>query len=163
MMVVGSCGGLAQRLFQVGRRLRSQAQQVADRVDEVGAVHGVEVEIAHAAVDQVEHLLGGDRGGDQLAGGDVVFQTLEAVGEPLRHRRADALSKQSSLLEVLHRHDPRHDRDRDSAGAHAIEIAEVEIVLEKYWVMARLAPASTLAASMSMSASTVGLSGCRSG
>src|SRR3977135_2796743 len=36
------------------RGRRAQAQQMADRVDQVGAVHGVEVEIAHPAVDQVE-------------------------------------------------------------------------------------------------------------
>ena len=35
---------------------------MADRVDEIGAVHGVEMEIADAAVDQIEHLLGSDRG-----------------------------------------------------------------------------------------------------
>src|SRR5215470_19395846 len=47
---------------------RAQAQQMADRVDQVGTVHGVEVKIGHAAIDEVEHLLGGDRGGYQLAG-----------------------------------------------------------------------------------------------
>src|SRR5208282_4420001 len=44
-----------------------QSQQVADRVDEVGAVHGVEVEVGDAVVYQIEHLLGVDAGGDQLA------------------------------------------------------------------------------------------------
>src|ERR1700730_15049875 len=39
---------------------RPQAEQMADRVDEVGAVHGVEMEVGDAAVDEVEHLLGGD-------------------------------------------------------------------------------------------------------
>src|SRR3954447_25989028 len=42
----------------LGRRgLRPQAEEVADGVDQVGAVHGVEVELGHAAVDEVEHLL----------------------------------------------------------------------------------------------------------
>src|SRR5262245_33357729 len=45
---------------------RTQAQQMADRVDQIGAVHGVEVEIGDAAFDQVEHLLGGDGSRDQL-------------------------------------------------------------------------------------------------
>src|SRR5580700_10398130 len=47
-----------------GRGARPQAEQMADRVDEVGAVHGVEVKISDAVIDQIEHLLGGDGGGD---------------------------------------------------------------------------------------------------
>ena len=41
---------------------RPQAQQMADGEDEVGAVHRIEMEGGHPAVDQIEHLLGGDRG-----------------------------------------------------------------------------------------------------
>src|SRR5580692_507536 len=41
---------------------RPQPEQVADRVDEIGAVHGVEMKVGHAMIDQVEHLLGGNRG-----------------------------------------------------------------------------------------------------
>src|ERR1700719_40197 len=40
----------------------TQAEQVADCVDEIGAVHGVEVKVGDAVIDQVEHLFGGDRG-----------------------------------------------------------------------------------------------------
>ncbi len=115
-------------------RLRSsgpQAEQVAHRVDQIGAVHGVEVEIGDAAVDQVDHLLGGDRGRDQLAGGGVVVQAVEAFGEPIRHRGAGPLGKILGLLEVLHRQDARHDRHVDAARAHAVEIAEITVVLEE--------------------------------
>src|ERR1700724_2121568 len=35
---------------------RPQPEQVADRVDEVGAVHGVEVKVGDAVIDQVAHL-----------------------------------------------------------------------------------------------------------
>ena len=59
---------------------------MADRVDEIGAVHGVEVELVHAAVDEVDHLLGGDGGGDELAGLDVVVEPLEAGRQPVRAR-----------------------------------------------------------------------------
>ena len=63
---------------------------MADRVDEVGAVHGVEMKVGDAVIDQIEHLLGGDGGGDQLAGGGIVVEAVEAVGEPGRHRGAAA-------------------------------------------------------------------------
>src|SRR4051794_16859689 len=74
-----------RRAFRLGLRLRPQAEEVADRVDEVGAVHGVEVEVADTAVDEVDHLLGRDRRRDQLARLDVLVEPLEAGGEPVRH------------------------------------------------------------------------------
>src|SRR5580700_10688703 len=73
-----------------GRAARPQAEQMADRVDEIGAVHGVEVKVGDTVIDEVEHLLGSDRGGDQLAGCGIVVQAIEAVGEPGRHRGAAA-------------------------------------------------------------------------
>src|SRR5664280_1063994 len=59
---------------------RPQAQQVADRIDKVGAVHGVKMEIGDAAIDQIEHLLGGDGGGDQLARCRIGVEAVEASG-----------------------------------------------------------------------------------
>src|ERR1700722_3658284 len=110
---------------------RPQAEQMADRVDEIGAVHGVEVKISDAMIHQIEHLLGGDRGGDQLAGCGIVVEAVEAVGEPGRHRGAATRRKGFRGLEILHRQNPRHDRDSDARRAHAVEIAEVKIVLEE--------------------------------
>src|SRR5215471_14849526 len=46
----------------------AQPEQMANRVDQIGAVHGVEMKIGDAAIDQIKHLLGGNRGRDQLAG-----------------------------------------------------------------------------------------------
>src|SRR5262249_35956490 len=63
-----------------------QAEQVTHRVDQVGAVHGVEVEVGDAAIDEIEHLLGGDRGGDELAGGGILVEALEPLREPVGHR-----------------------------------------------------------------------------
>jgi hypothetical protein len=45
-------------------RLGSQSEQVADRVDQIGAVHGVKMEIGDAVVDEIKDLLGRDRGGN---------------------------------------------------------------------------------------------------
>src|SRR3954447_16821752 len=56
---------------------RAQPEQVAHGVDQVGTVHGVEVEIGDALVDEVEYLFGGDGGGDQLAGGGVIVEAVE--------------------------------------------------------------------------------------
>src|SRR5271156_2522835 len=33
-----------------------QAEQMADRVNQIGPVHGVEVKVRHAVIDQIEHL-----------------------------------------------------------------------------------------------------------
>src|SRR5580692_4423808 len=85
---------------------RPQPEQVADRVNEIGAVHGVEVKIGDAVIDEIEHLLGGNCGGDQLAGGGVVVEAVEAVGEPGRHRRTAARGKSLRGLEILHRQNP---------------------------------------------------------
>ena len=115
----------------VGGVARPQPEQMADRVDQIGAVHGVEVEIGDAAVDEIEHLLGGDRGGDELAGGRIVIEAVEALGQPIRHRGAAARRERLGLLEILHRQDAGHDRHVDAAGAHPVEIAEVVVVLEE--------------------------------
>src|SRR5262249_4007468 len=78
----------------------TQAEQMTHGVDQVGAVHGVEVEIGDAAIDEIEHLLGGDRGGDELAGGGVLLETLEPMGQPVRHRGAAARGERLGLLEI---------------------------------------------------------------
>ncbi len=108
-----------------------QPQQMADRVDKIGAVHRVKMKIGDALIDEVEHLLRGDGGGDQLARRRIVVETVEAVGEPVRHRRAGARREILGLLEILHRQDAGHDRNVDAAGAYAIEITEIKAVLEK--------------------------------
>ena len=104
---------------------------MAHRVNQVGAVHGVEVEIGHAAINQIDHLLGGNGGGDQLAGGGIVLEPFEPLGQPSRYRSAGAFGKAPGLLEILHRQDARHDRHIDAVRAHAVEIAEVKIVIEE--------------------------------
>src|SRR5581483_1237525 len=85
------------------RYRRAQAQQMADRVDEVGAVHRVEMEIGDAAVDQIEHLLGRNRRGDQLARRRIVIEAVETLRKPRGHRRAAALGECGRRLEALHR------------------------------------------------------------
>ena len=114
-----------------GAAVRPQPKQMADRIDQVGAVHGVEVEIGDAVIDQIEHLFGGDRGSDQLARRRIVVEAVEAIGEPGGHRGAGARGEILGLREILHRQDAGHDRDVDAGRAHAVEIAEIKTVLEK--------------------------------
>src|SRR6202020_3339826 len=104
---------------------------MADRVDQLGAVHGVKMEIGHALVNEVEHLLGGDRGGDQLARRRIVVEPGEAMRQPVGYRGAGAGGEVSRLIEVLHWQNAGHDRDADSAFANLLEITEIEIVLEE--------------------------------
>src|SRR5271169_4451569 len=74
-----------KRKRSAGCDVRANTEQVADREHEIGAVHSVEVEIGDAVIDEVEHLFGGDRGGDELARRRIVVEAFEALGEPGRH------------------------------------------------------------------------------
>src|SRR3954468_8855325 len=60
----------------------ANAQQMADRKHEVGAVHGVEVKGVDALLGELLHLAGGDGGRHQLAGIGIVIQTVEFFGKP---------------------------------------------------------------------------------
>src|SRR3954454_4218945 len=104
---------------------------MADGVDEVGAVHGVEMELGHAAIDEIEHLLGRDRGGNELAGVDILLEPLESMLQPLRYASARPRREIRRLLEVLHRQDAGHERDVDAARPDGVEIAKVEVVVEE--------------------------------
>ena len=52
------------------------------------------------AIDQTHDLLGGDRGGYEVAGLLVVLQAFEAVAEPVRHARARLLSEAPTCLKL---------------------------------------------------------------
>src|SRR5215471_9033143 len=82
-----------------GRICWSQPQQVANRIDKVGAIHCVEVECRDTTIDKVEDLFGGDCGGNQLACGRILIEALETIGNPCRHRGAAALREPGGSLE----------------------------------------------------------------
>src|SRR5579885_289808 len=110
---------------------RPHSEEMADRINKVGAVQGVEVKIGDALIDEVQHLLGGDRGGDQLARRRLLVEALETRGKPLRYRGAGARGEIPGLLEILYRENAGHDRDADAGGTHAVEIAKVKAVVEE--------------------------------
>src|SRR5436305_4908182 len=78
--VIGSRGFL--------RAIGANAEQMADREHQVGAVHGVEVEGVDAMLGEFLHLAGGHGRRDQLAGVRVVVEPVEFLREPARHRRS---------------------------------------------------------------------------
>src|SRR3954464_5715686 len=110
----------------------ADAQQMADREHEVRAVHSVEMKGIDALLGELLHLAGRNGGGAQLARLGVVVEAFELVRQPGRHRRARAGDEVARLLEIVHRHDARHDWNIDAAGTDAIEVAEVEIVVEEH-------------------------------
>src|SRR5579872_6767566 len=107
---------------------RPQSEQMTDRVNQVGAVHGVEMKIGHPVVDEIKHLLSGDGSRNQLASRRIIIETMESVRQPIGDCGAGAGREILRLLEVLHRQNSGHDRDMDTALTDAIEIAEIERV-----------------------------------
>src|SRR3981189_2171963 len=64
--------------------LRPDAEQMADREYEIGAVHGVEMEGIDAVLGELLHLAGGNRRRDQLAGVRIVVEPVEFLRGPCR-------------------------------------------------------------------------------
>src|SRR6186713_1274340 len=114
------------------RATGTNPQQMADREHEVRTVHGVEVKGIDAVLGEFLHLAGRNGGCDQLARLGIVVEAFELVGKPRRHGRAGTGDEVARLLEIVHRHDARHDRDIDAAGADAIEVAEIQVVIEEH-------------------------------
>src|SRR5436309_7242006 len=73
-IVIGSRGFL--------RAGGANAEQMADREHQVGAVHGVEVEGVDAVLGELLHLAGRHGCRHQLAGIGVIVETLEFFGKP---------------------------------------------------------------------------------
>src|SRR6267378_3088759 len=122
--VIGSGGFLCA--------IGANAQQMADREHEVRAVHGVEVKGIDAVFCQFLHLACSDGRGHQLARFGVVVEAFKFFRQPTRHRGAGARDKIAGLLEVVHRHDARHDWNGDAARANPVEVAKIEVVIEEH-------------------------------
>src|ERR1044072_1359240 len=73
-----------------GSTLGPEAQQMADGVAQLRPVETVEMEAAHPARIQLGAELGGERRGDQLAGGGQIVEALEHPGEPRGERGGGA-------------------------------------------------------------------------
>ena len=136
---------------------------MANRKDKVGAVHGVEVQFRHATVDEIDHLLGADSGGDEPARRRIVVEAFEALGQPARHACARALGEGGGLAEILHRHDAGHDRDVDARRGADVEETQIERVVEEELGDCAIGARVDFRFSVSMSCSRLGLCGCFSG
>src|SRR5258708_2001703 len=90
-------------------------EQMADGEYEIRAGHGVEVKGGGGVFSKFWHWAGRSRCRHQLAGLGIVVEAFDFLGEPVRHAGAGAGDKIAGLLEVVHRHDARHDRNGDAA------------------------------------------------
>src|SRR5690606_27506756 len=106
--------------------LLAQSEQVADRIDEIGAIHGVEMELVDTTVDEVDHLLGRNGCGNQLPCVHIIVEALEPRREPGGNAGSRLGGEIGRLLEVLNGNDARHNGDVDATGANAVEITEID-------------------------------------
>src|SRR3546814_17731525 len=82
---------------------------MTNRVGELGPVQGVEVEMTDAAGVKLTAELGGDGGGDELAGGGEIVQALEQPVHPVGDRRAALAGELARLGDVGDGEDTGHD------------------------------------------------------
>src|SRR5215468_2522942 len=104
---------------------------MADGVDEIGAVQRIEMKLGDAAIDQAHHLLGGDCCGNEVSRLLIVLEALESVAEPIRHARPGLLREAPDLLEIMDGDDAGNDGNGNATIAHAIEVAEEQLVIEE--------------------------------
>ena len=152
---LGAEGG--SRGAHAALRSRRHAEQVADRVAQLGAVEGVEMEVADAAGIELAAQFGGDGRGDQLARGRAARRALRTAASIQAGNRRAALAGECGGLRrrwtpagcrARSRRRCRPPRPRRGSGRSMS--AE-----KKNWVIARSAPASILRFRLSRSASAL--------
>jgi len=99
--------------------------------NKIGAVVGVEMKFVHARFHEVHDLFG--RGGrrDQRMGFRIVFQALEAVGEPLRHTGAGLGGEAATCLKLRTGMMPGTIGIFDAFRASALKKAQIDVVVEE--------------------------------
>ena len=109
--------GPSRRSRRLGRhlRLRPQPDQMADGEHEIGAVHRIKVQFLDAVVDEVDHLLGADRGGDEaVSSRPSNRQPPTPVEEGFRTSKS---SGRCSLMAIWQRSKATHGRRREILAA----------------------------------------------
>src|SRR3954471_13970355 len=86
-----------------------EAEQMADRVSELGAIQRVEVEIPDPARIELGAKLGGDGGGDQLARARQGIEPLEQPVHPIGYAGAAGRRELAGLGDVGDREDAGDD------------------------------------------------------
>ncbi len=136
------CGGGTKFIMAIGRgnfghqaafvsAFGPQAEQVADRIDEIRAIHRVEMEMLDASVNEVEDLFGGDGRGRSGDGSSDRRRDLQTVRLARLAPWRQPLCEARGLTEILHRYDAGDNRDRDAAIVTLVEKTEIDLVLEE--------------------------------
>ena len=94
---------------------------MANCIDEIGAVHGVEMEIGDAAFDQVHDLLGGHGGSYEMGGLRVVVEPVEAARHPRRHGGAAAARRERAGRERWRGTERRESGGKAQSGGRALD------------------------------------------
>ena len=92
--------------------MRPHAEKMADRIDEIGAVHRVEMEIAPRPRSSRSKTCSAATAAAirrRVVGSSS--RPSKRSRQPVRHAGAGPFGEIGGLLEILHRHDARHDRD----------------------------------------------------
>src|SRR3954447_11661457 len=114
-----------------GRLRGANAEQMANRDNQVGAVERVEMEFMDAIGMQPPALLSGERGRDETARLRVIVESLEMRPHPGRDRGSTSHSHTFQLRKIRDRKNPRHNRHPDPGGAGAVAEAQEHVNIEK--------------------------------
>ena len=136
---------------------------MADRIGKLGAIQRVEVKLAHAARIELAAQLGGDGGGDELAGGGEIVEPLEQSVHPARNGGPTGGGEGARLGDVGDGQDAGHQLRVDARGRGLVAEAEEAIGREEELGDRAVGAGVELALEMSRSAALVGELGWISG
>ena len=98
---------------------------------ELGAIQGIKVKLIDAFPLQQSHLLDGNAGGDQFSRVRVIFETVESIVQPARHRGAALFGEARQLRKARDRQNARDDRCFDASDCAAITKPEIRVNIKK--------------------------------
>src|SRR5690606_15064049 len=118
---------------RAGRASRTpgETHPVADRRNQLGAVHRIEMEFLDPEDHQVFHLPGGEVGGDGRTLLRILVMRPEPLDEPCRHARSAQAGELPYLRQIVNRQDAGHDRDSDAGGADPFQITLEGVIIEE--------------------------------
>lgn len=104
---------------------------MADRINEISLVHGVEMQIPDAAINQADDLLGADCCGHETARFNIIFQAIKPAAQFGGDGCAGLGGEICGLFKILNRNDARHNGDRNSSIVGLIDKPQIQVIVEK--------------------------------